>query len=181
MSVGSFSSFKYVIIHLAIILLPLVASILSINNDTISLVKTMDQQNQVEDNTIDTQQQVNCGTISSNTSTILLKNPHHPEPTYVKSICEVVIDRANPSISKLIVRFKHLELYRPNSDGICVHDRFAIYTDLDVAITPVICGNHSGESLSLPFELPLTSLIVSITTSDLDHDRLWVVEIKQEK
>lgn len=183
MSTGSLSSFKYVIVHLAIILLPLMNTILSssTNNDTISLSNAMDQQNQLDDDTIDTQQQVNCGTISSNTSTILLKNPNHPEPTYAKSICEVVIERATPTISKLLVKFRQLELYRPNTDGQCLHDRFAIYTDLDVPVAPVICGNHNGGNLSLPFEKALATLIVSVTTSDLDHDRLWVIEIKQEE
>jgi len=122
---------------------------------------------------------VTCGTIVNNTN-VLVKNPHHPEPTYTKTICETVIERADSSINKLNVIFKQLELYRPTIDGQCLQDRFAVYTDLNAVVTPVICGNHTGETISLPFLPPQTSLIISITTSDLDHDRLWVVEVGQE-
>lgn len=126
-------------------------------------------------------QHVACGTIASNLTNILVKNPHHPEPTYVKAICETVVERSNPSIKKLSIKFKQFELYRPNFDGTCLHDRFGVYNDLNVAVTPIICGNYTGKSLSVPFISPHTSLIVSITTSDLDHDRFWVLEIEQDE
>lgn len=123
---------------------------------------------------------IGCGTIASNHTHFIVKNPHHPEPTYVKAICETVIERSLPTVNKLTIKFKQLELYRPNYDGACLHDRFAVYTDLNVAVTPIMCGNQTGNSVTVPFTPPQTSLIVSITTSDLDHDRAWVLEIEQE-
>lgn len=121
-----------------------------------------------------------CGTIvSKNHTKIILKNPHYPEPTYVKAICEMVIERANQAIHKLDITFKQLELYRSSFDGDCIHDRFGVYTDLNAAVTPTLCGNQTGKSISIPFEAPHTSLVVSITTSDLDHDRIWHLEIEQ--
>jgi len=121
-----------------------------------------------------------CGTIASNNHTkIILKNPHHPEPTYVRAICETVIERSNESIRALNISFNQLDLYRSNYDGTCMHDRFGVYTDLNAAITPILCGNQTGKSLTIPFEPPHTSLIVSITTSDLDHDRIWDLRIEQ--
>lgn len=126
-------------------------------------------------------QPVACGTIAINTTTLLVKNPNHPEPTFTKSICETVIERANLSVNKLKIKFKQLQLYRSTIDGECLHDRFAVYTDLNAPVTPVICGNQTGKSISIPFALPQTSLIVSITTSDLDHDRAWVIGIEQQE
>ena len=126
------------------------------------------------------QYQATCGSIvAKNHTQIVLKNPHHPDPTYVKAICEAVIERSNPSIKKLGVKFRQLELYRSNFDGSCVNDRFAIYTDLNAPLTPIICGNQTGQSVLVPFELPHASLIVSITTSDLNHDRIWHLDIEQ--
>lgn len=121
-----------------------------------------------------------CGTISSNYTHVIVKNPHHPEPTYVRAICETVVERSSMSINKLTIKFKELELYRPNYDGSCMHDRFAVYTDLNIPVIPSMCGNLTGQSVSIPFAPSQTSLIVSITTSDLDHDRSWVLEIEQE-
>lgn len=123
---------------------------------------------------------IDCGTIVTNHSHIIIKNPHYPEPTYAKAICETVIERTRQTVTRLSIRFKQLELYRPNFDGSCLHDRFAVYTDLNVAISPVLCGNQTGQSLTVPFMPPLTSLVISVTTSDLDHDRAWVLEIEQE-
>lgn len=123
---------------------------------------------------------VDCGTIVTNITHILVKNPHYPSPTFTKTICETVVERANPSITKLKVYLKQLELYRPTIDGQCNHDRFSIYTDLNAPLTPIVCGNHTGKTISIPFVQPQTSLIVSITTSDLDHDRNWAVEVEQE-
>lgn len=128
------------------------------------------------DNSID----VACGTIATNMSVILVKNPQYPQPTYEKSVCETVVEKANPAIAKLVIKFRKLELYRPTTDGECIHDRFAIYTDLNAAVSSIICGNHSGETISVPFLASQTSLIVSITTSDLDHERVWEIEIGQE-
>lgn len=125
-------------------------------------------------------QLIDCGTMGSNHTHLIVKNPHHPEPTYVKAICETVIERSHPSVNKLTIKFKRLELYRPNYDGSCLQDRFAVYTDLNVAVSPVLCGNQTGKMVSVPFKAPQTSLIVSVTTSDLDHDRAWVLEIEQE-
>lgn len=122
---------------------------------------------------------VACGTIATNLTSILVKNPHHPEPTYDKSICETVIERIDPSVNKLSIRFKQLELYRSTVDGECIQDRFAIYTDLNVPVTPVICGNQTGRTISIPFKPPHSSLIISVTTSDLDHDRSWAIEVEQ--
>lgn len=122
---------------------------------------------------------VPCGTIATNTTHILVKNPSHPEPVYMKSICETVVEKANPSINKLSLNFKQLELYRPTIDGSCMHDRFAVYTDLNAPLSPIMCGNHTGQSITVPFPVQ-TSVIVSIITSDLDHDRFWVIEIQQK-
>lgn len=121
-----------------------------------------------------------CGTIVTNATHILVKNPNHPEPIYTKSICETVIERANPSVNKITVNFKQLELYRPMVDGTCLQDRFALFTDLNANISPILCGNHTGKTITIPFPVQ-TSLIASITTSDLDHDRSWAIEIQQEK
>lgn len=136
----------------------------------------------VEENTIDTtlHQHVDCGTIATNVTNLLVKNPNHPEPTYTKVICEIVVERASSSINKLIIKFDRLELYRPTIDGQCLHDRFAVYTDLNSPVTPVICGNNTGKTITVPFVLPHTSLIVSVTTSDLDHDRSWSIDIEQQ-
>ena len=140
---------------------------------------TLPLTSSIQDNTIATHRDVGCGTIVSNVTHVLFKNAQHPEPTYTKAICEIVIQRANPSISKLSLNFKRLELYRAKSDGQCVHDRFAVFTDLNSPVSPIICGNYSNKTLTIPFNPQ--SLIVSVTTSDLDHDRWWTVEIKQEK
>lgn len=122
---------------------------------------------------------VNCGEIVSNSTHLLIRNPHHPEATYSKTICEIVIERAGAQVKQLKLTLKRLELYRPTLDGVCLHDRFAVFTDLNLALTPIMCGNLSGKVISIPFELPHTSLIVSIGTSDLDHDRFWTIEAEQ--
>lgn len=121
-----------------------------------------------------------CGTIARNKTHISLKNPHHPEPTYVKAICEIVIERFDKSIKNINIKFKQFELYRPTYDGTCLHDRFAVYTDLNMAVTPIICGNHTGKNISIPFLPAQTSLIISVSTSDLDYDRSWVLDIEQK-
>lgn len=147
----------------------------------------IDQTNDYADNSIEQDlvreskhRHIACGTIASNHTHLIIKNPHYPEPTYAKAICETVVERSNGlTVDRLNIKFKQLELYRPNYDGTCLHDRFAVYTDLNVALTPVLCGNQTGQTLSIPFLPPLTSLIISITTSDLDHDRAWVLEIEQ--
>lgn len=138
------------------------------------------QMQSFDDNTIESHKTMDCGSIASNVTGIIIKNPHYPEPTYTKSICETVIERAHPSIKKLSIKFKQLELYRSTFDGQCLHDRFAVYTDLNAAMTPVLCGNQTGKVVTIPFSPPLTSLIVSITTSDLDHDRIWIIKMEQE-
>jgi hypothetical protein len=134
-----------------------------------------------QDQTIEAKHRhVACGTIASNHTHLIIKNPHYPKPTYVKAICETVIERSSEvTVDRLDIRFKQLELYRPNYDGTCLHDRFAVYTDLNVAVSPILCGNQTGQTISIPFLPPLTSLIISITTSDLDHDRAWLLEIEQ--
>lgn len=134
-----------------------------------------------EDNTIDSHRHVDCGTIATNITKILVKNPNHPEPTFTKAICETVIERAHPAVTKLKVKFNQLEIYRPTADGQCLHDRFAIYTDLNAAVTPVLCGNQTGKTIWIPFVSPQASLIISVSTSDLDYDRLWSIEVEQEK
>lgn len=126
-------------------------------------------------------QQIPCGTISTNSTNMLVKNPHYPEATYTKVICETVIERANPSITKLNINLKQLELYRPTSEGKCTHDRFAIYTDLNVPVSEVLCGNHDGKTLSVPFHPNQHNLILSVSTSELDHDRFWLIELEQVK
>lgn len=139
-------------------------------------------ENSIEfDNNREHHNHVPCGTFASNLTRIVVKNPHHPEPTYTKAICETVIERANPMVKGLRINFRKLELYRPNYDGSCSHDRFGVYNDLNVAVHPIICGTQTGRNISVPFVSPQTSLIVSITTSDLDHDRHWILEIEQEK
>lgn len=135
--------------------------------------------NSIEHDELETHKHIDCGTFATNLTNILVKNPHYPNPTYSKSICETVIERADPTISRLEINFKQLELYRPTSDGRCMHDRFAVYTDLNAPVSPVLCGNHTSTNLTVPFRGPIASLIVSITTSDLDHDRWWLVEIEQ--
>lgn len=125
-------------------------------------------------------QRVDCGSIVTKIPNILVNNPNYPEPTYTKSICETVIERFNSSISHLNVKFRQLELYRPTYEGDCLHDRFVIYTDTDVAMTPILCGIHNGETIQVPFAINQTNLILSIVTSDLDHDRFWSIEINQE-
>lgn len=125
--------------------------------------------------------QVACGTIVNNITSILVTNPHHPEPTYVNSICETVIERANRTVTKLRIDFRKLELYRPNSEGQCRHDRFAVYTDLNVPITPILCGDLTGKMLIIPFPKRHMSLILSVTTSDLDHDRFWEIAVDQQQ
>lgn len=133
------------------------------------------------DNLAKKPQRVACGTIVSNLTSVYLQNPHHPRPTYSKLICELVIERADPSVSRLVVRFKHLDLYRSNMDGQCLHDRFGVFTDLNAPMTPILCGNQTGKSVSVPFLPAQGCLIVSVITSDLDHDRSWTIEIEQEK
>lgn len=173
---------RYAIHYLILVLISFLPAAPAIQQTSDFLTTQSTIQNSFEDNTIDgSPQYVACGTIATNFTTILVRNPHHPEPTFTKSICETVIERLDPTINKLSIRFKQLELYRPTSDGQCIHDRFAIYTDLNAVVTPVICGNHTGEVITIPFLLPHTSLIVSVTTSDLDHDRFWAIEIEQEK
>lgn len=133
------------------------------------------------DNLAKTPQRVACGSIVSNLTSVYLQNPHHPGPTYSKIICELVIERADPSVSRLVIRFRHLDLYRSNMDGQCLHDRFGVYTDLNAPMTPILCGNQTGKSISVPFLPARGCLIVSVITSDLDHDRSWTIEIEQEK
>lgn len=138
------------------------------------------QSGDIADNSIENHKHIVCGTIASNHTHLLIKNPHYPEPTYIKAICETVIERSSEtSVDRLNIKFKQLELYRPSYDGTCLHDRFAVYTDLNVAVSPILCGNQTGQSISIPFLPPLTNLIISITTSDLDHDRAWLLEIEQ--
>lgn len=167
--------YRNVLIQLVVVLVASV-SLISSSNDT-DVVST--QTIPVDDNKIESHQHMACGSIATNITSVVLKNPQYPEPTYTKSICETVIERTDPSITKLTVKFKRLELYRSTIDGQCLHDRFAVYTDLNAPVTPVVCGNQTGKTISVPFFLPLTSLVVSITTSDLDHDRTWEVEIEQ--
>lgn len=160
-----------------------IEQIASISNDLQQV------NNNYNDNSIDQQtsssypmhKHIACGTISSNYTHVVVKNPHHPEPTYVRAICETVVERSSMSVSKLTINFKELELYRPNYDGSCIHDRFAVYTDLNIPVIPNMCGNLTGQTVSIPFAPSQTSLIVSITTSDLDHDRSWVLEIEQSR
>lgn len=120
-----------------------------------------------------------CGTMVNNATSILITNPHHPEPTYVNTVCETVIERANATITKLRIQFRKLELYRPHSDGKCQHDRFAVYSDLNAALTPVLCGDLTGKTVEVPFSKPDMSLIISVSTSDLDHDRYWELAVDQ--
>lgn len=133
----------------------------------------------VYDNNIKSQQHIACGTIVTNVTNILVRNPHHPEPTFTKVICEIVIEKADRSVNKLDIKFKHLELYRPNMDGLCQHDKFAVYTDLNAPMSPILCGSQTGKMISVPFLPNQACLIVSIITSDLDHDRSWTIEIEQ--
>lgn len=148
---------------------------------TKQVLQNIDLDSSVDENTIDTHRTVDCGSIVSNMSHILIKNPHHPEPTYTKSICETVIVRASPSVNQLSIKFRQFELYRSSYHGECLHDRFAIYSDLNELVAPTICGSHTGETLKVPFLSNRTSLILSITTSDLDHDRFWSIEITQDQ
>lgn len=134
---------------------------------------------QVFDNSIKSQRHIACGTIVTNVTSILVHNPHHPEPTFTKVICEIVVEKADRSVNKLNIRFKHLELYRANMDGQCLHDKFAVYTDLNAPMSPILCGSQTGKTLSIPFLPNQGCLIVSIITSDLDHDRSWSIEIEQ--
>lgn len=149
-------------------------------NVRLAKAKPMDIEMPINQNSIENHQLVDCGSIVSNITNVLVNNPQHPEPTYTGSICETVIERASSSVDQLSIKFRQLELYRPSYDGECLHDRFAIYTALNVAVTPVICGIHNGETIRVPFGMNQTSLILSIITSDLDHDRLWSIEVSQE-
>lgn len=124
--------------------------------------------------------EADCGTIISDVTSLVIKNPQYPEPIYTRSICEIVIERSNSSITKLAIKLKKLELFMPTMDGECHQDRFAVYTDLNVAVTPVLCGNHTGETMSVAFAPKQTSLVLSIITSETDHDRFWVIEVDQE-
>lgn len=135
-------------------------------------------ENSIEQD-LETRQSLSCGTTASNLTSFVVKNPNYPQPTYIKAFCETVVERVDPNVSKLNIKFRQLELYRSNYDGTCLHDRFAVYTDLNLAVTPIICGNQTGKNITVPFMKHQTSLIVSIVTSDLDHDRLWVLEIEQ--
>lgn len=173
----SVKPYRDVMLRLIFILLTLI-SLTSSAKDS-DIVQTRVQS--FDDNTIGSHKVMECGTIASNVTHIILKNPHYPEPTYTRSICETVIERADPSIKKLNIKFNQLELYRSTFDGQCLHDRFAVYTDLNAAMTPVLCGNQTGKTITIPFSPTQTSLIVSITTSDLDHDRNWIVKMEQEK
>lgn len=173
----SFKLYKDVVALPLFIILPALVS-LAISVSDSDIVQT--QTNLMDDNTIESHKMMDCGTTASNTTRVVLKNPNYPEPTYTGSVCETVIERVDPSIKKLKFIFKQLELYRPTVDGQCMHDRFAVYTDLNTALTPILCGNQTGRSFSIPFSPSLTSLIVSITTSDLDHDRNWILQIEQE-
>lgn len=138
------------------------------------------ESNQVSSyNASQSYEHVPCGTLSTNSSKILVNNPNYPETIYTKTICETVIERSDPTIKRLIIRLKQLELYRPNFNGQCLQDRFAIYTDLNALLTPVMCGNNTGKTITILFPLH-TSVIISVTTSDLDHDRSWSIEIEQE-
>lgn len=122
-----------------------------------------------------------CGSTAVNMTQIAVMNPQHPEAIYHRAICEAVIERIDPSINELSIRFKKLELYRPTYDGQCLQDRFAIYTDLNAIIGPVLCGNQTGRIISIPFVKQHTNLVVSVMTSDLDHDRTWHIEIEQRR
>lgn len=123
---------------------------------------------------------VDCGSIVANLTSITIRNPNHPEPNYTKGICETVIERANSSISHLSVKLDQFELFGESFDGTCVHDRFAIYTDLNIPVSPVLCGNHNGRKFKIQFHNNETSLILSIITSELDHDRFWSIQVDQE-
>lgn len=131
------------------------------------------------ENTIDSHRYVDCGSIVVNLTSILITNPNYPNPTYTKSICETVVERANPSIKEMNIKFRQFELYRPNYEGACIHDRFGIYTDLNTLIGNAICGDRSGETIKVPFNNN-HSLILSIMTSDIDHDRFWSIQVSQE-
>lgn len=124
---------------------------------------------------------VACGSSATNLTHVAVKNPQYPEAIYTKAICEAIIERVDPSIHELNIKFKQLELYRPTFDGQCLHDRFAIYTDLNAIVGPVLCGNQTGRSISIPFVKQHSNLIVSVMTSDLDHDRTWHIEIEQRR
>lgn len=139
------------------------------------------QTSDVDDleNSIDSHRSVDCGSIVVNLTSILISNPNYPNPTYTKSICETVVERANPSIKDLNIKFRQLELYRPTYEGDCVHDRFGIYTDLNVLVGSAICGDRSGDTIKVPFNNN-HSLILSIMTSDIDHDRFWSIQVSQE-
>lgn len=130
-------------------------------------------------NDIDSHRSVDCGSIVVNLTSILISNPGYPDPTYTKSICETVVTRANPSIKHLNIKFRQLELYRPTFEGDCLHDRFGVYTDLSTLVGNAICGEHSGESIKVPFNNN-HSLVLSIMTSDIDHDRIWSIQVNQE-
>lgn len=134
----------------------------------------------LSENTIDNHRFVECGSIVVNLTSIIINNPNYPEPTYTKSICETVIERANPSIKQLNIKFRQLELYRPTYDGVCIHDRFGVYTDLNNLINDHICGNHDGRTIIIPFPKNQHNLILSIMTSDIDHDRFWSIQVNQE-
>lgn len=161
----------------------LLVSLVVANHLAICSSTALENVDQTGENSKEPTQQVYkhvaCGTMVNNATSILVTNPHHPEPTYVNTICETVIERANATVAKLRIGFKKLELYRPHSDGQCQHDRFAVYSDLNVPITPVLCGDLTGRTIEVPFPEPEMSLILSVTTSDLDHDRYWELVVDQ--
>lgn len=133
------------------------------------------------DNSISTvpYEYVDCGTFSTNAIRFSLKNPQHPEPNYGKVICETVIEHSSSKIKTLKLHLKQLNLYRSMASGECHHDKFAVFTDLNHAVSPVMCGNKTGETIMIPFDSSRKYLILSVITSNLDHDRQWVIEAEQ--
>lgn len=122
---------------------------------------------------------IDCGTLSTNAIKFTISNPDAPEPTYGRLICEIVVQHSRPNVSKLSLKLRQMLLYRPTMDGQCLQDKFAVFTDLNRAVTPIMCGNKTGETIIVPFDASLEHLIVSIITSDLDHDRNWFIEVEQ--
>lgn len=128
----------------------------------------------------DSFKKVECGSMSTKEARFTLINPEHPDSTYGKLICETVVEHSNPKVTKLSLKLRKLQLYRPTMDGDCLQDKFAVFTDLNRAVTPVICGNRTGDTIVVPFQESQKNLIVSIMTSDLDHDRYWIIDVEQQ-
>lgn len=145
------------------------------DNDNLEFLHTERQANNMTNDLLPVQ----CGTLSTNALHFSVSNPEHPDPTYRKVICETVIEHARPDITKLIIKLNQLNLYRPSYEGQCMHDKFSIFTDLNQAVIPVLCGNRSGETIEIPFLADQKYLIISVMTSNLDHDRIWHIEVIQ--